>query len=474
MPRAPRNQSGTSHKLSRELRETGGTDETDEEGSVNAEQNQRTEEREIYRRACVRAYRFGVAWSTAARTTIERYRDALNELNGFPVPDKDTGSNIAHTLLTLTEEFERGMEQVLPSEVLPSEVLPAGEIPGGEEPYAPEAAGASEEETLAHLWIQLGGIYEHAIMRASRVARGNSGTLLCAWALEAVRSYWFLPGNLAQELGDAAAELPLVRALEADYERVLAGGSLPKHREVKLEYAHAEARAMAFAAERIRASVGEQMVPSTMLSVMVELARLDAHYDASQDAEAADEVLKERRRALMRAALERTAQFPPSPELAGFVDAGALGFYLAVVHSNPRWEGATLNEAQVESMLRAPSAGVTSVAGSAARVGSEQAGAEPAEHAEHAEQSGWELMGTLTCEPLALAQMRPELEAMGDSLLITPLDMAAGLWALHVHVPDIDPARELIMGYGQWSDERISSLADGRHADHACGAEGGA
>ena len=236
---------------------------------------------------------------------------------------------------------------------------------------------------------------------------------------------------------------------------------------------------MAFAAERIRASVGEQMVPSTMLSVMVELARLDAHYDASQDAEAADEALKERRRALMRAALERTAQFPPSPELAGFVDAGALGFYLAVVHSNPRWEGATLNETQVESMLRAPSAGVTSVAGSAARVGSEQAGAEPAEHAEggyaeHAGQSGWELMGTLTCEPLALAQLRPELEAMGDSLLITPLDMAAGLWALHVHVPDIDPARELIMGYGQWSDERISSLVDGRHADHACGAEGGA
>lgn len=438
---------------------------------MNAEQNQRTEEREIYRRACVRAYRFGVAWSTAARTTIERYREALNDLNGFPVPDKDTGSNIAHTLLTLTEEFERGMEQVLPGDALPGDVLPgevlsSSENPGGEGTYAPEAAGASEEETLAHLWIQLGGIYEHAIMRASRVARGNSGTLLCAWALEAVRSYWFLPGNLARELGDAADELPLVRALEADYERVIARGSLPKHREVKLEYAHAEARAMAFAAERIRASVGEQMVPSTMLSVMVELARLDAHYDASQDA--ADEVLKERRRALMRAALERTAQFPPSPELAGFVDAGALGFYLAVVHSNPRWEGSTLNEAQVQSMLRAPSAA------DAARAGSEPAEHVEDEHAEHAGQSGWELMGTLTCEPLALAQLRPELEAMGDSLLITPLDMAAGLWALHVHVPDIDPARELIMGYGQWSDERISSLVDGHHADHACGAEGGA
>lgn len=425
---------------------------------MNAEQNQRTEEREIYRRACVRAYRFGVAWSTAARTTIERYREALNELNGFPVPDKDTGSNIAHTLLTLTEEFERGMEQVLPN----------GNLPSGEDSYAPEAepAESPEEESLAHLWVQLGNIYEHAIMRASRVARGNSGTLLCAWALEAVRSYWFLPGNLSQELGEAAVELPLVRAMEADYDAVIAGGSLPKHREVKLEYAHAEARAMAFAAERIRASVGEQMVPSTMLSVMVELARLDAHYDASQDAEVADEALKERRRALMLAALERTAQFPPSPELAGFVDAGALGFYLAVVHSNPRWEGATLSEAQVESMLRAPSA-----AGSVARATS-AAGSEPAERAESDGENGWELMGTLTCEPLALAQLRPELEAMGDSLLITPLDMAAGLWALHVHVPEIDPARELIMGYGQWADERISSLADGHHADHACGAEG--
>ncbi len=426
---------------------------------MNAEQNQRTEEREIYRRACVRAYRFGIAWSTAARTTIERYREALNELNGFPVPDKDTGSNIAHTLLTLTEEFERGMEQVLPN----------GDLPSGEEAYAPEAepTESPEEESLAHLWVQLGDIYEHAIMRASRVARGNSGTLLCAWALEAVRSYWFLPGNLSQELGEAAVELPLVRALEVDYEAVIAGGSLPKHREVKLEYAHAEARAMAFAAERIRASVGEQMVPSTMLSVMVELARLDAHYDASQDAETADESLKEHRRALMRAALERTADFPPSPELAGFVDAGALGFYLAVVQSNPRWEGATLSETQVESMLRAPSA-----AGSVARATS-AAGSEPAEHAEGEGESGWELMGTLICEPLALAQLRPELEAMGDSLLITPLDMAAGLWALHVHVPEIEPARELIMGYAQWTDERISSLADGHHADHACGAEGG-
>ena len=88
----------------------------------------------------------------------------------------------------------------------------------------------------------------------------------------------------------------------------------------------------------------------------------------------------------------------------------------------------------------------------------------PAEERE----SGWELMGTLRCEPLAMAQLRLELEGMGDSLLITPLDMAAGLWAVHVHVPEVEPARQLVTSYGEWSDERISSLADGHHAE-ACG-----
>ena len=79
------------------------------------------------------------------------------------MPDKDTGSNIAHTLLTLTEEFERGMEQVLPSEVLPSKVLPskvlpAGEIPCGEGTGVPEAAGAPKRKpspTCGFSWRNL-------------------------------------------------------------------------------------------------------------------------------------------------------------------------------------------------------------------------------------------------------------------------------------------------------------------------------
>ena len=110
----------------------------------------------MYRRACMRAYRFGIAWSASARAVVDHYREPLNELNGFPVPDHDTGSNLAHTLRTLTEEFDRGMEELLFEDPADRE-----DVPG-----------------LAHLWVRLGGIYERAIVSASRMARGNSGTLL--------------------------------------------------------------------------------------------------------------------------------------------------------------------------------------------------------------------------------------------------------------------------------------------------------
>lgn len=425
------------------------------------------EAREVYRRACMRAYRFGIAWSASARAVVDHYREPLNELNGFPVPDHDTGSNLAHTLRTLTEEFDRGMEELLFEDPADRE---DGTVPG-----------------LAHLWARLGGIYERAIVSASRMARGNSGTLLCAWGLEAVRSYWGLPGNLAQELGPEAEKLPLLRALTRDEERVraahaAASGGEGSEKPRGFDYAVAEARAMACAAERVRASVGEQMVPSTMLSVMVELASLGLYYrvsqgenapeepvhdadepgtdergaDGAEDVEGAKTPLNRARRAAMLKVLERTAEYPPAPHLAGSVDAGALGFYLAVVHANPRWEGATLSEEEVRGMLTPASAAPAHAPGLGAET--------PAEERE----SGWELMGTLRCEPLAMAQLRLELEGMGDSLLITPLDMAAGLWAVHVHVPEVGPARQLVTSYGEWSDERISSLADGHHAE-ACG-----
>lgn len=442
----------------------------------------------VYRRACERAYRYGMEWSTAARTVIEHYRDPLNELNGFPVPDRDTGSNLAYTLRALTEEFERGMGQILRGTFADY----TSEVPLSD----PSSSGKGVQVPgLAHLWVCLGEVYERAVVRATRAARGNSGTLLCAWALEAVRTYWDLPGSLARELGGRVGDLPLVRALEDDAARMVKGwehhseGVPSGEASRQFEYALAEARAMAYAAERIRATVGESMVPSTMLSVMVELARLDLYYDFEEPAGGSSRRLKRTRRAAILRALERTAQCPPAPHLAGSVDAGALGFYLAVVHSNPGWKGATLGEGQVRRLLTPAVAtdGATSVvaesadtvcagdgvvSGAQITVGGSGGECLRMSSPEGEGESGWELMGTLRCEPLAMAQLRLELEGMGDSLLITPLDVSAGLWAVHVHVPNIAAARTLILSYGEWGDERISSLADGQHRDSSCGEPG--
>ena len=75
---------------------------------------------------------------------------------------------------------------------------------------------------LAHLWVRLGGNLRRAIVSASRMARSNSGTLLCAWGLEAVRSCTgiclaALPRSWGRRL-----KLPLLSALARDEEQVRA------------------------------------------------------------------------------------------------------------------------------------------------------------------------------------------------------------------------------------------------------------
>ena len=72
--------------------------------------------------------------------------------------------------------------------------------------------------------------------------------------------------------------------------------------------------------------------------------------------------------------------------------------------------------------------------------------------------STWEIMGTLTIDPLTLVQLRAELEELGDSLLLTPLDFKNNMWTLHVHVPSLEEARKVIARYGVLDDERVSSL----------------
>ncbi|WP_066526931.1 DAK2 domain-containing protein [Corynebacterium bouchesdurhonense] len=78
-----------------------------------------------------------VAWARAASTELDARRVEINKLNVFPVPDADTGSNMAHTMAAAVAEADR---------------LPAG-------------AGAQQ-------------IAEALAVGAVKGARGNSGVVL--------------------------------------------------------------------------------------------------------------------------------------------------------------------------------------------------------------------------------------------------------------------------------------------------------
>ena len=377
---------------------------------------------------------FGVTWIGEALSTVRAYRDTLNSLNAFPVPDQDTGSNLVHTLEALNKAFSEELDTLLHDlHALTTDIQSVNQ--------------------------RLGEIYENALVQASRMARGNSGTLLCAWALEAVRTYWNFPGRLAEELGEEAHNLTLLQELEAMYRET------PVTETGTRESAYRESYALALAAERVRRIIADESLErGTMVAIMVALADYRFHYRAGS--ELTDVTARaEFRRATMRRALEGTAQNPPLPELKGYVDAGALGFYLAAVQSNPRWMSSRMPAQEVYALAEPPT-DVTKPNSTSARKARKTEGTQDqAEH--HNDATGtrenpgsiWEIMGTLTIDPLTLVQLRAELEELGDSLLLTPLDFKNNMWTLHVHVPSLEEARKVIAHYGVLDDERVSSLS---------------
>ena len=47
-----------------------------------------------------------LSWARRAARLLEAHREEINSLNVFPVPDSDTGSNMAHTMSAAVEQAE--------------------------------------------------------------------------------------------------------------------------------------------------------------------------------------------------------------------------------------------------------------------------------------------------------------------------------------------------------------------------------
>lgn len=69
-----------------------------------------------------------LAWARRAAGELERRRAEINELNVFPVPDADTGSNMAHTMAAAVQEASQLPEEATLTEV--AEALSVGAVRG--------------------------------------------------------------------------------------------------------------------------------------------------------------------------------------------------------------------------------------------------------------------------------------------------------------------------------------------------------
>jgi uncharacterized protein len=78
--------------------------------------------------------------------------------------------------------------------------------------------------------------------------------------------------------------------------------------------------------------------------------------------------------------------------------------------------------------------------------------------------AGYEVMYLLDADDRAVARLREELDAMGDSLVVVGGD---GLWNVHVHVPEAGPAVEAGIRAGRPHRIRITYLAERTHLGSA-------
>ncbi|MFY1598698.1 DAK2 domain-containing protein [Micromonospora sp. WMMD737] len=299
-------------------------------------------------------------WCAGGLVALKRHQGEIDDLNVYPVPDGDTGTNM---VLTLTSA-----QQAL--------AMDLGTLP--------------EDGPTAH---------GHALRLMARGAllgaRGNSGVIL---------------SQILRGFADAVAAAPAVRGRE-------------------LAAALRDGTAAAYAAVA-------RPVEGTLLSVVAAAAHAAERADS-------DDL-----RAVVRAAaggaahaLARTPEQLPALARAGVVDAGGRGLCLlldalveVVTGESPE------RPAPAPRPVRPPATAVR-------ETGSEE--------------YAYEVQFLLDAGPEAVARLRDELAALGDSLVVVGDGNAGtGTWNVHVHVNDVGAAIEAGVVAGRPHRISVTRFAD--------------
>ncbi len=134
----------------------------------------------------------------------------------------------------------------------------------------------------------------------------------------------------------------------------------------------------------------------------------------------------------------------PQAAAAGVADSGAVGFFLVVNALSLAYSERGLAEEKYAELLRSP---------------------DRAPSADREAAEGVEVMCTVAVGAVGMAQLRDRLEALGDSISIARQDESGQLplWAVHVHAKESEAVLAALAEFGEVTNVRVTSLADGGH-----------
>ena len=354
-------------------------------------------------------------WCGGGLDALRAHQREIDELNVYPVPDGDTGTNLVLTLTSAQEALEAVWSDASSPD---ADVASAG---GDAASMGGDVASAGGDvASMGGDAASMGGDrasfdggraeltpHGRALGRMARGAllgaRGNSGVIVSQ-----------ILRGMADSLGTSV---------------VVRGGEL--------------ARALRSASEAAYAAVARP-VEGTVLSVVAAAA------DGAGRIKSDDLVVVAR--AAARAASEALALTPqqlPVLARAGVVDAGGRGLCL-------------LLDALVEALAPSPSSSVPPSSGPPSSLSPSSAAPSSLPASGHAEVFGYEVQYLLDADEATVAGLRVTLDGLGDSLVV--VGSGDGTWNVHVHVspPNIGPAVEAGVVAGRPHHISVTPLEPGR------------
>lgn len=311
----------------------------------------------------------------------------------------DTSVRALHTWLTRSVESLANHSDRLNA----INVFPVADGDTGSNLYLTVRAG---HDAVSELQTEdLGGFLEVAARAAMESARGNSGTLLAV----------FLSGLSEPLRGQERLTAPLL-ALGLERAKVRSWSAL------------------------------SEPVEGTMLSV-INAAALAAttnltHLKQDPDSKAAVDTLLTQISQAGKIAVHGTQNELPSLSEAGVVDAGAVGMLLMIDELRAAVRG---TEADLHGYEAFHGYGVQA----------------PRVHLNAEGDEGVEVMCTITLDALKAATLRGQLDGVGDSVILSPVNEVSEevyRWRIHVHVPDSEQALELIRAQGDPVNVSVTDL----------------